>query len=386
MKSGKSMYQLSERDLWRLISHYRVAPLSGSPLERIEKWLLMDNNVDENRLAMAMDPISYFETHCDEMFENFLNDTERCFFLQHGFGIPDQYISLANVEIRQRILRASRSATIALTDVVSASALWQDPDDVRNHLIGMNPSTIDPWHLDMMDELTKNYDDAIASIGVLPIVTFNPITDALESGVAELSLYRHVINDKTWAFEDVDGKGSENVDKILSHLPDSELLRVSSPFGCVDDDTSTLSRRLRSFLVEKARRHLTKVRMLSVDGGFCFASPIHASICDVFTLEMLDHAFQQHDALIAPDGTAVMLNDAKQLFDLGVDIGELLERVKSQSSRSDTVWMWTEVNGNWTPLGITCRDFIARKLPWNHFLDDTRRFQNISIIQAKNNP
>jgi len=300
-----------------------------------EAWGYPPEDLVEGYLN-ASDRNDYFQQFTGISGEkNFLNDTERLFFLTHGYGRPNEDISVADLKARQIYIQAPPTALIALSDILGVCPTNQDPDFIREKLSELKLIGIDSFHETVVVKITEClrnckpcsteaiecFREFLRSIGVLDVITYNPTTNVFESNISQLSLYKSVIPDKHWSLQEILGMPDVYVKSTLEELSDQQLITIEAPHvGPFQPDLPTL----RSRLIQEAMNFLTQKRYFFLGNGQVgFGRPIDEELQQM-ALEELFESFQTHEAFIDPYGNPVGDDDIKLLMNFESE--QLLEK------------------------------------------------------------
>ena len=236
--------------------------------------------------------------------ENFLNNTERLFYLTRGYGRPNVYMSMHEAELRAMYQNASPTALLALSDILNVCPSQQDPDVVRERLSDIDLRSIDLYHVTAVQEITNSLPDFLKSRGILSDTVYNPITDSYISNITELEKYRNVDPNKTWSITEVQNLPNIFVSMYLESLPDQALLAIGAPRP---------AETLRSNLLTSAYTYLTSREYQRVGGKITAGRKVD-SVRDEFSEPEFLQSIKDHRALIDPSGKVLTPNSAQKLF------------------------------------------------------------------------
>lgn len=323
------------------------------------------------------DRASYFFELTGEPASNFLNETERIFYLTRGYGRPNKYISPTDLRLREIFMSAAPTALIALSDLLGICPTLQDPEYILAQLSDLDLRSIDTFHRVTVQRLTEcleqarlcpetssplgsyrspgSFDDVctlgscsrsttgledcnpdrlrcftsfLNSIGVLPIFEYDPSLNVFVSNLSQLGSYREVIPDKKWSYDEVKNMPDSYVTGIISLLPDQELLRIEVPSrGRFADTVSTarLSDRLRDNLVDGASRFLTqKQYFLLPDNRIGYGRRVDDEL-EEMSRDELEASILKYEALIDPYEHAMSPEMAEAL--LGSNSNEKIRQI-----------------------------------------------------------
>ena len=313
----------------------------------------------------AINPLDYFEGVTGERASNFMNHTERIFYLTRGYGRPNKYISSSDLNLRRLYMSAVPTALIALTDILLICPTRQNPDFILEGLSEIDLSIIDKFHQTSVIRITQclngarlcaardalspretynspgSFDDRcltgtcatglescnpaliscfenfLRSIGALPIFEYDPSTNIFISNISQLDQYRQVIPDKRWSLEEVMNMPDVYVAGILRRLPDLELLNIETPLsGSLRDNLTlnNLSDRLRETLLDEATRFLTEKRYFLLPSGVIgYGRPVDESLQEMTSQELIESLLDK-GALIDPYENPINPDTAEMLF------------------------------------------------------------------------
>lgn len=309
----------------------------------------------------ADDRNQYFENITGQSSNNFLNHTERIFYLTRGYGRPNKFISHLDFELRNFFIQASPTALIALSDIFGICPTRQDPDFILEKLSGTNLRTIDKFHRDTVAAITKclgygnicttqnynvlqfpyeqvgNFDvsgslptsdsmscdqskvtcfrEFLKTIGALPIFEYDPANNVFISNISQLDEYKNVIPTKEWSLQEYQDLPDVLVIANLQKLPDLELLNITSyGFRYVDQvDLTQLNTRLRSRLVAGAIQFLTKPHFFIQSDQLYYGRLIDSNINPIVIDDLIEN-IDNHGALIDANGHVIDINTAEDLY------------------------------------------------------------------------
>lgn len=308
---------LSPKSLLHLLNVYYVRDHQGQSysgddttqdiLDFISQWLTLE---PEMRIAFDnYDPLDliigysksensndYFYQITGEDSSNFINNTERIFYLTHGYGRPNKYISPEDYQLRIFYSTASPTALIALSDIFGVCPLQQDPNLIRELFSDFNLKSINRFHQGAVKRITHClgqetlcnvgsnsldnlsitgriipqqcnqsktlcFEEFLNSIGMLPIFDYDPFHNIFISNLSQLNQYSSVQPAKVWNFDEVRNLPDIMVASIIKILPDTEILKIKTLDNIAYIDTLDLSQpanRLRSRLVDGAIKFLIR--------------------------------------------------------------------------------------------------------------------------------
>jgi hypothetical protein len=244
--------------------------------EFISKWLTSETpmrivfiNYNPEDLLIgynqAENPHDYFYQITGENPLNFINDTERIFYLTHVYGKPNKYISIEDYNLRIFYSNASSTALIALSDIFNICPSQQNPNVIRELLSDINLQSIDNFHKNAVEKITKcsnkeDFNKFLNSIGMLPIFDYDPFHDVFISNISQLNQYRLVQPDKIWNFDEVKDLPDIVIESIIQNLPDTQLLEIEARNFKFKDELDLSRPIFRTFLVKGAYEFLTRPR------------------------------------------------------------------------------------------------------------------------------
>lgn len=308
------------------------------PFWSIDPWNLLQGYV------RTADRAFYFTQVTGQPVENFLNETERIFYLTRGYGRPNKYISPNDLQLRQMIGSSSPTALIGLSDLLGICPNLQEPEIVLEQLSGIDLSSIDGFYQKVLARVTACLDGAqlcaqssggrrrtctgdfcvypanalegcspervkcfrelLRSMGMLPIFEYDPSSNVFVSNLSQVGSYRRVIPDKKWSLDEVKNMPDAYVNGILTLLPDWELLKIE---GFQPSD------RLRENLVQQASQFLTQKRYFPLpEGRFGYGRRLDDQL-EEMTREELEASLLQYNALIDPYEHALDLDTADEM-------------------------------------------------------------------------
>lgn len=300
----------------------------------------------------------YFESVTNASSKDFLNETERIFYLTRGYGRPNKEVSSTDMQRREQIARSSPTALIVLSDLLGVCPGLQDPTLILEQLSSADLSSIDKYYYRLMDSVTKCtgskilcensgatqsaatcpgqcsdirqfyglsncdpvslqcFQEVLRSVGALDTVEWDPTHNVFVSNLSQAGLYRDVVLDKKWSLNDVRNLPDPYVTSVLRRLPDSELLRIQN-HGMKFADTLQLDRlqsRLRENLLNAAAAFLTHPRFFFNDGEVRWGRLVDDEL-DQYPLEELIENVKETGALIDSRGHSMTVEEAESLAD-----------------------------------------------------------------------
>ena len=299
--------------------------------------------------VQSPDPDEYFLLITGEYPENFLNDTERVFYLTRGYGRPNPYISHEDLRLRKFYQDASPTALIALSDLLGVCPTHQNPILIKERLSGYELASIDRFHTSFVDSITQCLDNVklcqnqgitpqercningcepnvtvtletctpdrvncfqlfLQQHGILSIFEYDPHYNIFVSNISQLDLYRRVIPEKTWDPKEVKSMAPVYVETILSALPDNELIKIVP-----DVKVDKLSSRLRSTLMNRAMEYLLTPKWRREGNIIAYGREIDDK--QRYTYQEMVNSFNDNKALIDPMGNVLDYNSAAAFND-----------------------------------------------------------------------
>ena len=331
-----------------------------------DAWELFQGYLNSNNRK------EYFEGITGAPASDFLNETERLFYLTRGYGRPNKYISKTDLNGRQFIQNSAPTALVVLSDLLGVCPTLQDPNTVLEGLSSIDLRTIDSYYHGLMERINEclgskrlcqgigrplsmgvcdpqscpegrqfyslnNCDmpslmcfrDLLNSIGALNTVEYDPTHNVFISNLSQAGLYRDVVLDKNWSMDEVQGLPDVCVESTLKRLPDQELLKIKADGMTLLDEISLddLNSRLRENLLKEAGRFLTKPRFL-IDGQQVKYGRLVDEVMDEYPLTDLLRSIRDHGALIDPQGHALTLEEAEALPENDV-VSDVLYRTRA---------------------------------------------------------
>lgn len=315
-----------------------------------DPWDLLMGYIESN------DRSNYFVQITGENPANFLNNTERIFYLTRGYGRPNKHISPIDHSLRTVYMNAAPTALVALADIFKICPTRQDPNVIREELSGVNLNSIDAYHRNAVQRITQclgtgnicqssgqpftvnegNFDDEsrsigrdpncnpgkaqcfksfLESLGILSIFEYDPFYDVFKSNISQLNLYRDVRPNNIWNYEDVVNMPTELIGSYIMQLSDSQLLSIETPQGFRYADLVDLSipiNRLRSRLVAGAIHFLTSANYFVLDDNIYYGRLID-SRPEIMTREQLIDNIKKYKALIDPRYRVISISQAEHL-------------------------------------------------------------------------
>jgi len=298
----------------------------------------------------------YFERITGASAADFLNDTERLFYLTRGYGRPNKYISGTDLLYRQFIQNSSPTALIVLSDLLGVCPGLQDPAAVLEGLSSVNLHSIDKYHYHLMDRVNKClkmsictavgtpqsqsfcpgdtcsprqfyglencdlnsvncYKDLLRSTGAIDTVEYDPSTNVLVSNLSQADLYRNVVLDKKWSIDEVRNLPDAYVEGVLKLLPDQELLKITADGVALVDtiDLDSLEQRLRENLLNSAVAFLIESRFIFVGDQVRYGRLVDDLLDEYPAADVLE-TIREHKALLDPDGHPLTTDEAEILL------------------------------------------------------------------------
>jgi len=323
----------------QVLEHFAKYPMR--PAFNFDPWELLQGYI------RSPDPGAYFFEITGESPQNFLNNTERIFYLTRGYGLPNPNISLADLKWRKFYMNASPTALIALSDFFMICPTRQDPNLILESLTTYPLDSIDDFHKKVVQKITdclgtsrlctgsaaprtlqcdregicipnptidlatcspdqvKCFRAFLERNGILGIFEYDPHFNVFVSNISELDLYKRVIPDKIWDPEEVKGMAPVYVETILSHLPDPELLKI------IPNRVRDIRTRLRSHLMNEALTALLIPRWTRHGDIITYGRAIDPQ--KQYTLVELLESFEQNRAMIDPLGNPLDYESAASL-------------------------------------------------------------------------
>jgi hypothetical protein len=354
------------KDIIDRISEEKI-PLASSALDDFAHYPMRVtfNNYDPWDLLRGYiqteDKNKYFRQITGENPSNFLNHTERIFYLTRGYGRPNKYLSNTDNILRHFYMNAAPTGLIALSDLLGICPTRQNPDVIREKLSDIDLKSIDRYHQGAVEKITNclgqelvcnvpqtsslltfplrsgtNVDDFsitneivpqqcdqskvacfekfLNSIGISPIFEFDPFSNVFTSNISQMNLYRTVQPSKIWNFEEVRNLPDIVVASVIQSLPDNQLINISTPQGLRYVDTIDFSRpinRLRSRLTAGAINFLTQPQYY-VNGNNIFCGRLVDDLKSM-TVDDFIKSISKYGALIDPYYNVIDINSAEKL-------------------------------------------------------------------------
>jgi hypothetical protein len=301
-------------DLWLKSDHpERIAFDNYNPLDLLIGYEKSENSREYFRYITGEDP------------QNFLNDTERKFYLTHGYGRPNKYISPRDYNLRIFYSNVSPTALVSLSDIFGICPTRQDPNIILDAMSDFNLKSIDHFHRDAVKKITdclgegsvcdttygNNLNDFsitgriipqqcdesktlcfkrfLKSIGMLATFEYDPTHNVFISNLSQLNLYRMVIPDKVWNLEEVKDLPDIIVESIVRTLPDDQLNLI------MGNDQN----QLRSHLLTNTIKHLIQPRYDIEDNSITYGRFVDDSK-KIMGFEDFIQSVIKHRALIDP--------------------------------------------------------------------------------------
>ncbi len=274
----------------------------------------------------------------------FLNNVERIFFLTHGYGRPNKFVSERDAILRNIYKSACGTALICLNYTFELWPDRQDPQTIREMLstidlssISLNVQTgVEKVSSCCSAEMLKNgcLEAYFSSIGMLPIYEHDPIKKVYLSNLSQFDLYSDVNPNAVWNYSDVLDYTSGDIAKYLRSLPDLEIIKIATPVAELKSylNLETLGGRLRSVLVKKAYDFLTRSRYLIYDNGIInvFSGRLIDSSPNIWPAEEVLRYVGEYKILIDPNENPFDLETARMLNDTLHDnrLTEVIEKTE----------------------------------------------------------
>lgn len=370
---------------------------------------------------------TYFEQITGEPAGNFLNHTERIFYLTRGYGRPNIYISPQDLKARHFYMKAAPTALIALNDLLGICSTRQDPQFVLEKLSDVDLVRIDKFHQKAVEEITlclnkkqlctglacnpqmiDCFNEFLMGIGALTIFTYDPSDNIFISNISQLGLYQHVVPDKKWHLNDITDMPDIYIRSILAQLPDNEVVSIEVPHaGPFNPDLTTLKARLRESLLQKALAFITRPRYFFLENGLIgYGRPIDSQLDEMSSADLIQ-SVQQHDALIDPYGHAISVELAKELFPAELDNvinktqsmqvnnynliqsipfeerKELIEKLQRDdvdlkevlTEQAEELMLWSKQNTEWIPIAMDFKTYFELWAPsYPQIIKDTLEY------------
>lgn len=311
---------------------------------------------------MSKNRREYFQEVTGEPASNFLNETERVFYLTHGYGRPNKFISPIDLKYRKLIMASEGSALIALIDILEICPSNQNPSLVLEKLSDFNLRSIDKFHLNTIGEVNECFrcnsvkqpscgegfptiiycfENLLKKIGALPAFDYDPTENVFRSNLSELNLYQKVIPDRKWSFELVKDMPNTYIQGVIQTLSDSELATLTVPSGAsINMDLSRLPDRSRSSLLQIVLKFLTQPQYYSLPtpNQFVYGRLADSQLQSISGNELVE-SIRKHGALIDPYGHPITIATAQMLNEQIANpiITEIIEKTRKRSKENETV-------------------------------------------------
>lgn len=362
-----------------------IDDLSKYPMRKFfneDPWVLFQGWLQSN------DRDSYFQEVTSENPDNFLNSTEKLFYLTHGYGRPNKYISGSDLSLRNFIKSAEPSSLIVLMDILNICPARQIPSLILEKLSEIDLKSIDPFHQNILKNVSECMKGAICTnqgcspdkvkclqsslreLGILDTVEYNPSVRVYMTNLSQLKQYEKVIPNKKWDLEQIKDLSNESVSSHLLELPDSELLEIQSMNGEMlinRLDLSQLKNRFRSRLVAEAKNFLLEPKYFVDNGKLVYGRFIDSTLPEV-KIESLEESVLNFKALIDPNDRPI---DPSVVQELNALIRSPVledEIIKTKTKILQNSEMVTRFKGN-EDLISKIQDYLKEngKGSWNSF-------------------
>ena len=358
----------------------------------VDPWDLLQGYI------RATSPEMYFTRWAGgARYEDFLNHTERIFYLTRGYGVPNPNISESDLLLRKIYMKVAPTALIALSDIFEVCATRQDPDLIREQLTCYPLVSIDHFHQKTVEEISDCLEEVrLCSIqstcsvnqncaptpsvsldtctpervecykrfldtkGIISLFEYDPHFNVFVSNISQLDFYRTVIPGKTWDPSEVLNMHPLYVRGILNHLPDYELLKIGA-FEAPPEGLESIDKRLRSVLLRDILDALLIPRWIRQGNTIIYGRAIDTP--REFSLEEFIGAIRENEALIDPAGNVLDYESA-----IGLEIPEVNEWVyrtqvmemenKKYRELSENMILWAkwEYPEKWIPVSRRLKD------------------------------
>jgi hypothetical protein len=299
-----------------------------------------------NGYRTSPDPFNYVYSITGVSGSYFLNHHEALFYLLHGYGRPNRYAGLTDINLRQVYKNASPTALICLNDFFGLCSGKQNPALVREFLSTVDLSSIDIYHRSLVEKISvlcpvscnpKNMDATFMSIGMLPKYTYNPRTQVYESNLSQISLYRKVEPNIRWDFSIIAGRSDLDIERYINSLPDTEILKISTPSGqnLIDHseiNINLVNKRLRSVLVRSAIDFLSLKHYIVYDKIIYYGRRVDTKYSG-FTIEKFLEYIHTYKYLVDPSDQPFSTTEAKGILKFISDDG--LKTVTDQTDEKE---------------------------------------------------
>jgi len=362
-ESANLMNMIFEQDI--KVSAFIIDDFAKYPIKRVfdeDPWVLLKGYI------RSSDRNKYFKNITGEDHNDFLNNTERIFYLTRGYGRPNKYISQKDMDAREFYIKANPTALLVLMDIVGMCPLKQDPENVLENLSDVDLTSIDVFHNNAVSKISEclgkdiictngdgdntikidisecsglyceptpisGYTDSVKcdasktkcfkhflnSIGILDVISFDPTTEAFKSNLSQLNLYRNVVPNKKYDFEEIKNQSRLYVESVISRLSDKEILSITVPSGIKFSnyvDLNNTSERLRSTLILTSIDFLMERKyFLNIEGNTKYI--VYGRPIDDNFLKISSHNFINFitsiGALIDPSNNIISLSVAEEI-------------------------------------------------------------------------
>lgn len=261
----------------------------------------------------------------------FLNNAERIFYLTRGYGRPNRHISKRDAQVRSELLCMSRTAIIALSDLLEMCPLRQDPDLILEKLSDLDLGTVDDYYLGTIHTISQSRDEksfkqALRDMGISTLVRYEK--GVYISNISQLGMYRNVDPRAVYDPEKVRDLPNMLVYDYLSTLSDDELMSIPKPRY----QPKSLPF-LRRAILNGAWYYLTQKRVIILGDQVYYGRFVDTPRSPMPLQQVLDHIARK-DMLELPNGTFLRVQDADQLAAIDARVQKVVDKTKRMALQS----------------------------------------------------
>lgn len=210
----QEIYHFPKKNKYTILFQNWYVDMSNYPHPNfIEKVHLYMNTIE-----YPQENIKYFQSTTTKLYNEFLNHTERLFYIIHGYGRPYPEINYSEYRVRNILLQATPTALLVLTHYYQCAPC---PTVIGECLSRESCLNIPEYELHLIEELSaittvKDLHEYLTNKGAHSMIKHHETY--YEHPLIEAYLYQKV--DPNLRYE-----SGMSIDKI-EYLPDWELLKI----------------------------------------------------------------------------------------------------------------------------------------------------------------
>lgn len=254
----------------------------------------------------------------------FLNHGERLFYLTHGYGKPHKHASLLEYEKRKLLLSCIFPTSFSVFTDLFPDLSYDNIDNstiIKEKLYGYDLTSIPIYHMNAFILLNLDIPSTLNKLGIYSDnLEYLIDKDFYITNCTQIQLYRTVITDRKWYYEEVRNKPIEFIKEYLSTLSDPEILSISVPISLNTECEfikfqqsfkQTRKNYYRSKLLENSLRFLTDQKHRILKKYVIFGSMV--GNLKVYTQDDFLWQLQNFGSLIDKHGNLLTTSEAYEL-------------------------------------------------------------------------